>query len=428
MKAYKVTNIFLLAIAILFIACDGTISSDSAASQNKNIVNLESNLERNAAPLSSENELSVLAESNNKFAFSIFDKLYKNENANIFFSPYSISEALAIVYAGAKGDTKTEIASVFNFDSTDDVKLHENFNALDLHLNSDDENYILNLSNAIWIQKNYPVLDSYLDTIKVNYGANIKALDFINKTEESRITINEWVEEQTNKRIKDILSKGSINQSTPIVITNTVYFKGEWSQAFQKSYTNNSIFTAEDGSTKQIPFMNKYDGHYKYLKESYYQAIELPYKGGKSSMLIILPNENEFTNTVDNIENIYNNMASMSDTNLILKMPKFEFSTPKYDIKQYLETLGMLTPFSEGADFTNMSSDKSLFIDSIAHKAFIKVDENGTEATAATVVVDGNISAVDITTTFNVNRPFMIFIKDNVSKQILFMGLIKEPN
>ena len=424
MSTNKMIYILLFTSLLLLVACGSGTSSNTS---NENIVNLESNLARNTAPTSSENELLSLADNNNKFAFSIFDKLYNNEQGNVFFSPYSISEALAIVYAGTKGDTKTEIASVFNFNATNDYKLHESFNALDLHLKSEDENYIFNLSNAIWVQNNYHILDTYLDTIKVNYGADVRALDFVNKTEESTIAINEWVEEQTNKRIKDIIPVGGVNNSTPVVITNTVYFKGQWLNNFIKYYTKDDTFTAENGSSKQTPFMHQYGGNYKYLNESYYQAIELPYKGEKSSMLIVLPDENELLNTIDNIESIYQNISTMNYQNIILKMPKFEFSTPAYDIKKYLKTLGMFTPFSQNADFSNMTSNPTLFIDSISHKAFIVVDEEGTEAAAATAVVDGNVSGVANQITFDINRPFIILIKDDMSGQILFMGLIKEP-
>jgi len=426
MKVKKTLQTLLIIGFVSFSGCDNIFTANSSDNSDI-IISLESNLTINLAPSSSENELLTLVDNNNKFAFSIFDKLHKSEEGNIFFSPYSISEALAIVYAGAKGDTKTEIASVFNFNTVDEKNLYESFNALDLHLNSEDENYIFDLSNAIWIQNNYPVLDSYLDTIKVNYGAKVQAVDFVNKTEESRLAINEWVEEQTHQRIKDIIPEGGVNKSTPVVITNTVYFKGQWLNNFQKAYTKDDIFTLENGFSTETTFMNQYDGNYKYLKESYYQAIELPYKGKKSSMVIILPDKNELLNTIDNIESIYKNIAPMSYQNIILKMPKFEFSTPAYDIKEYLKTLGMITPFYQGADFTNMTSDANLFIDSIAHKAFIVVDEDGIEAAAATAVVDSNISGVANQITFDINRAFILFIKDNMSGQILFMGLIKEP-
>ena len=410
-------NVMLTTEVLLLAGCN----SSSPTEENLSI--LSSSLTRNLAPKANNNELQALAENNNKFAFTIFDKLYKNEKGNIFFSPYSISEALAIVYAGAKGDTKTEIASVFNF-NTDDDNLHESFNALDLHLKSEDENYIFNPNNAIWIQKNYPILEGYLNTIKVNYGANIKVLDFVNKTEESRVIINKWVKKETNQRITEIIPEGGVNQATPIVITNTVYFAGEWLKKFDKSYTKNDTFTAEDGFSKQTPFMKQYDWNYKYLQESYYQAIELPYKGEKSSMLIVLPDENEYINTIDNIESIYQNIKDMSYSNIILKMPKFEFSTPLYDIKEYLKTLGMIAPFYGSADFSNMTSDNSLFIGSISHKAFIMIDEEGTEAAAATVVVDINISLPDNVITFDINRGFIIFIKDDNTNQILFIGTI----
>ncbi len=226
----------------------------------------------------STNELLTLADNNNQFAFTLFDKLYDDEAGNIFFSPYSISKALAVVYAGANGDTKTEMASVLNFEIEHEEQLHNSFNGLDLHLNQNDENYTFEVANAMWPQKDFPVLDSYLNTIKVNYGANVKTLDYVKQTETSRVAINNWVEEKTHERIKDIIPKGEIDDATLFVLTNAVYFKGQWLSEFYENDTKDATFTAEDGSTHEIAFMNQRELYYQYLKEDNYQAINLPYQ------------------------------------------------------------------------------------------------------------------------------------------------------
>ena len=409
---------------LLLIGC----SNDSSTTKNK-IETLESNLTRDLKPDVTNSELIALAQNNNQFAFSIFDKLFQSEEDNIFFSPYSISEALAIKYAGAKGDTKAEIASVFNFDMNNDEQLHKSFNGLDLHLNHDDENYTFNIVNSIWIQKDYSILDSYLDTIKVNYGAKIRTLDYIQEREKSRVVINDWVKNQTHNHIQEIIPQGMIDDFTRFVLVNAVYFKGKWLSPFYATYTKNSIFTLEDGSTKMIPFMKQVESTYNYIKGDSFQSIELPYQGSKSSMIIVFPDEGEFSNNIDDIERIYQeSYENMRVENIaILKIPKFEFKTPLYDIKEHLKDLGMNKPFSSSANFGNMTSDNSLKIDSILHQAFIKVDENGTEATATTIAIDSNLTGSLNSIILDINRPFIFFIKDNMTQQILFMGVIKEP-
>jgi len=422
-----IATIFL-PIGLSFILLTGcTEDSKNDTSSNSNITTLESNLTRNLTPEVSHDELLTLADSNNQFAFTLFDKLYDNETGNIFFSPYSITEALAVVYAGANGDTKTEMASVLNFDINQEEQLHNRFNGLDLHLNQNDENYTFEVANAMWPQKDFPVLDSYLNTIKVNYGANVKTLDYVNQTEASRIAINNWVEEKTHERIKDIIPKGEIDETTLLVLTNAVYFKGRWQSEFYEDDTKNATFTAEDGSTHEIAFMNQRELYYQYFKTDNYQAINVPYQKNRSSMLIILPDEGAFSNAINNIERIYRQtQENMTSKNIALKMPKFEFHTPLYNIKEYLKILGMNQPFLASADFSNLSNT-TLKIDAVLHKAFIKVDEKGTEATAATVVIDANVTKPPEPIVFNINRPFIFFIKDTLSGQILFMGVMRTP-
>ena len=285
----KLLTQIVLSISLLLLS--GCADSSSPSKEVLSITKLESNATRDLTPDVSEVELLTLAENNNKFAFTIFSELRKSSASNVSFSPYSISEAFAIACSGANGDTKTEIASVFNFDPEDDVKLHKGFNALSLDLNYEDDIYTFESNNAIWIQRDYSILPSYLDAIQINYGANVKTLDFINKSESSRVTINEYVQEKTHGRVEEILPDGMITEDTRVVLTNTVYFKGTWSTQFDRYDTKDDTFTKENGSTQQVPFMLRHDASFKYLRQDNYQAIELPYVGDKSSMLIILPDE-----------------------------------------------------------------------------------------------------------------------------------------
>lgn len=424
MNNYNILSKMLISTGLLFlIGCSDPVEYSE---EKNNIELLESILTRNLAPSSSQSEVLALADNNNKFTFSIFNQLYESESNNIFFSPYSISEALAVAYVGANSNTKTEMASVLNFDLDNDNLLHDSFNSLNLQLSNSDNNYTFEINNAIWIQKDLSLLDSYLDTIKVNYGANIKTLDFINETQASRLAINNWIKEQTHDRIEEVISEDALNNTTRVVLTNTVYFKGEWLNKFTESSTSDDTFTTIDGSTKQTSYMNQYNVSYKYINTDNYQAIELPYKGDKSSMLIIIPDAGTFTDTLSNLESIYQSISNMNYESINLKMPKFEFNSPLYDIKNHLKNLGMVTPFSINADFSNMTGDQSLLIDSISHKAFLKIDEDGTEAAAVTVIASSdsnyNLNTIDV----DINRPFIIFIKDDETKQILFMGTIKD--
>jgi len=434
-KSMKVIYIGLF--VILLTGCnennDKSISTIDS-NTDENIVLLESKLERDLNPKVSENELKTLADNNNKFAFEIFEKLSQSEESNIFFSPYSISEVLALVYAGAKGETKTEMASVLHFDIDNEEQLHRSFNGLDLHLNYSDEEYTFSIANSLWPQSGYPIMDSYLDTLKVNYGAKIRSLDYKNRAKGSRETINNWIEDKTNGRIKDIIPQGSLNNSTRLVLTNAVYFKGQWRAEFSKSATQNDTFILLDGSTKQIPFMHQPEWYFDYMKSDNYQAINLPYRPfdeDKTSMLIIVPKNGKFENVLNNITSIYQETNdNISSTNINLKMPRFEFTTEVYQLNKYLIALGMSHAFLDIADFSNISNGEKIKIDSVSHKAFIKVDEKGTEAAAATVAtaVAESLQIKPEPIDFYIDRPFIFFIKDNLTNQILFMGVIKDPN
>jgi serpin B len=406
--------IFLIVLMLTFVSCD----SDST---NSSIT--QSNLKRDLSPQASKQQIKTLTLNNNKFAFKMFEKLHKPEVENLFFSPYSISEALVMTYAGAKGETKNEMADVLHFEENDDL-LFKSFNALDLDLSFDDGNYTLSVINALWPQKNYEFLDSYLDTIMVNFGAKLRNLDYANKPEESRIIINDWIEDKTKQRIKDLIPKKSITPLTRFVITNAIYFKAKWRKEFSKHITKEEDFTNINGQIKKVFMMNQ-DEQFKYKESDIYQVAEFPYKKDKSSMLIVFPKEGKYEQVIQNLESVYADSLDLSlYHHLDVKMPKFEFTTKNYSLVKHFKELGMVKAFND-ANFSNMSDKENLQISEIIHKAFIKVDEEGSEAVAATTVllkVTGGVVTLDKPIKFHLNRPFIFFIKDQKSDQILFMG------
>ena len=422
MKVQLKSLSLMLVATLMFVGCGND--------PKEKLVVASSKLSRDLNPAVSESQLKNLSEDNNAFAFDIFAKLQENEHKNIFISPYSISQALAMTYAGAKGVTKNQMTQTLHFNQNDD-DLHSSFNALDLHLNYTEGNYTFSVVNALWAQKGYKFLDNYLDLLKVNYGADVNLLNFA-EGEKSRQIINSWVGDKTHQKIKDLIPKGALNAETKFVLTNAIYFKGDWLNEFEKENTKKGDFTLLDESRKEVDFMHQTD-YFPYADDENYQAIELPYKGNRTSMVVVLPKDGKFQDVASDIKNVYQKVISdKNQTRINLKMPKFKFTTDVYRLKEYFKKLGMVEPFSDEADFSGMTGEPKLKIKEILHKAFIKVDEKGSEAAAATAVIMNAASATGPTEpikTINmfINRAFLFFIRDIKSGQVLFMGIVKDP-
>jgi serpin B len=246
-----------------------------------------------------EGEQALLVEGNSAFAFELYRAL-KGEEGNLFYSPYSISLALAMTYAGARGETEEQMADVLHF-LLDQSKLHPAFNWLDAELASrgegaqgkDGGEFRLNIANAIWGQKDYSFLSVFLDVLAENYGAGLKILDFVNETEKSRITINDWISQETEGRIKDLIPPGAVDALTRLVLTNAIYFNAAWAYPFDKKMTENGLFYLLDGVQVTVPMM-KQTRSFGYTKGENYQAVELPYDGRELSMVILLPALGDF--------------------------------------------------------------------------------------------------------------------------------------
>ncbi|MFO7918766.1 MAG: serpin family protein [Anaerolineae bacterium] len=413
----------LLLLPLLIVAgCEAPVQEERAG-----VVRAEE--ERISEPQVGEDDLDALVEGNSAFAFDLYRFLAKEED-NLFYSPYSISLALAMTHAGARGETEAQMADVLHF-TLPQEELHPAFNALDLALASrgeeEEEGFRLHVVNALWGQKGYEFLSEFLRTLAENYGAGLRVLDFATKPEESRVTINDWVAEETEERIEDLLPKNAIDRSTVLVLTNAIYFNAAWQHPFQEEQTEDGTFYLRDGEEVTVPMMNQTES-FAYGEGEGYQALELPYEDEELSMVILLPKEGgfeEFEGTLDagRVEAI---VQDMTRTSVNITMPKFshEWDT---SLKETLSALGMPVAFSSDADFSGMTGSRGLFIDDVIHKAFVAVDEEGTEAAAATAVImreSAPLSPVE----FTVDHPFIFLIRDRETGTILFVGRVMDPS
>ncbi len=372
----------------------------------------------------------AIVEANNKFAFNLYSE-YKSGEGNIFFSPYSISTALAMTYEGARGKTAEEMRQVFYFPEDDNLR-KSSFASIYNEINKKDKAYKLSTANALWAQKDYSFLEEYVSIVENYYGGKATNLDFIKETEESRQTINGWIEDQTNDKIKDLIPVGALNKLTRLVITNAVYFKGTWVKQFEKKDTREEDFTTSSGQKVKTPMMRLVgnDAVFSYAENDNLQILELPYNGENLSMLVILPKED-----LMDIEKSINSEKVSEWKNRLRKqrvdifIPKFKFET-KYLMAGTLAEMGMPTAFSDSADFTGMEDDpeENFKIDKVIHQAFVEVNEEGTEAAAATAVIMTGITSVGPPTPiFRADHPFIFIIQQKSTGNILFMGRVSNP-
>jgi len=386
---------------------------------------------RATPPVAAEADLAGLVAGNSAFAFDLYQALRTSEG-NLFYSPYSISQALAMTYAGAAGETKRQMADTLGFTLPDD-QLHPAFNALDLELASRAEGgrgregheFRLNIVNAIWGQEGYAFLPEFLDVLAQNYGAGLRLLDFVQAPEESRLAINGWVSEQTEGKIEDLIAQGLIDELTRMVLANAIYFNAPWSFPFDAQFTEDGTFHLLDGSEVAVPMMKR-GNKMIYAEGDGYQALNLGYGLGEMSMLILLPQAGQFETfesslTADRVDAI---VGSLEEWGVRLAMPKFKFES-SFDLGETLAAMGMPDAFG-AADFSGMTGSRELFISFVTHKAFVSVDEKGTEAAAATALGMA-ASAPQKDAEFIVDRPFIFLIRDYETGAILFLGRVVNP-
>jgi serpin B len=394
---------------------------------------LKSDKERITSPDVSPSEQALLVEGNSAFAFELYQAL-KGEEGNLFYSPYSISLALAMTYAGARGETAQQMADTLKFMLEQD-KLHPAFNWLDAELakrgegaeGKDGDGFRLNIVNAIWGQKDYEFLSDFLDVLAENYGAGLRILDFITETEKSRLIINDWVSDQTEGRIEDLIPQGAIDALTRLALTNAIYFNAAWEYPFDEEMTADGPFYLLDGGQAIVPMMQQTES-FGYTDGEGYQAVELQYDGNELSMVIFLPEAGNFEAFEEGLQAqqfdaIINDLQS---TRVTLTMPKFEFDS-EFSLKDTLAGMGMPIAFSSEADFSGMTGNRELSISDVIHKAFVAVDEAGTEAAAATAVIMKLTAVPEPPVEVTIDHPFIFLIRDIETGAILFVGRVMNP-
>jgi serpin B len=387
-----------------------------------------------SSPNVSDSALETLVDGNNEFALDLYKQLSADKDGNLFFSPYSISLALAMTYAGANGQTEEQMAEVLHF-LLEDEELHAAFNKLAIELNSRNEvpegsnaqGFQLNIVNATWGQEDFEFMQAFLDVLAENYDAGIRLRDYESDPEACRQTLNDWVSEQTNGKIEDLIPEGAIDELTRLVLTNAIYFKAAWLHQFNEEYTYDDTFYLEDGSTVTVPMMHQTD-RFSYVNGDSYTAVELLYDIYNMSMVIIMPDEGSFADfesslTAELVDSI---IDSMSSGKVNLTMPKFEF-TSDFNLSDALQAMGMTDAFSDSADFSGITNKADLAISDVIHKAFISVDEEGTEAAAATAVIVSQTSMPTEIVDININHSFIFLIRDIETNTTLFIGRVINP-
>jgi len=370
----------------------------------------------------------AIEDSNNQFALDLYAKLRKKPG-NLFFSPYSISTALAMVYAGARGETERQMAKALCFGLPQE-SIHPAFFQLQHGLNErgGKGTYELTVSNALWGQKGYGFLKEFLDIVKINYEGGFNEVDFAKDAESVRQTINKWVEDKTNGKIKDLISPGVLNRLTRLVLTNAIYFKGNWATQFDEKKTKESPFTLLNGEKINVPMMNQ-KAEFNYMETENFQGLELPYIDNELSMFILLPKDINGLGELEKsltVETLSNWDEAFRKREVIVSTPKFKM-TSKFSLADVLQSMGMNNAFSGKANFSGMNGKRDLFISEVIHKAFVDVNEEGTEAAAATAVAIRATSIRPQIPIFKADHPFLFLIRDNKSESILFMGRVMNP-
>jgi serpin B len=424
-----------LALASLFglAACGGSgpgIDPDPPGTE------LKSDKQRITAPEVTPAELEAQVAGNTNFALDLYHQIRADSDGNLFFSPHSIEIALAMTWAGARGQTESDMAAALHFGSAQEG-LHPIFNHIDLELNkrgegaegADGEGFRLNVVNAIWGQIGYTFLDDFLDVLAENYGAGLRLLDFAADPAGAASEINVWVEALTEGRIADLIPENALSEYTKLVLVNAIYFNAAWQSPFEKEHTADGPFHTADGRTVSVPMMHQEFESPYYLGEGF-SAVELPYDGMELSMLVLIPDAGGLTAFEDRLHGalLVQVQAGMDHGIVDLSMPRWELDGETVSLAKILKDLGMQVAFSAAADFSGMNGDGGLMIHDVLHQAFVKVNEAGTEAAAATAVIVGDTSIPPAGPTIVLDRPFIYLIQDKPTGQILFVGRVSDPS
>ncbi len=385
-----------------------------------------------SAPPSSTSDQAEIVKGSNAFAVDLYAQLSK-QPGNLFFSPESISTAFGMAYAGARGQTAIEMKHVFHF-TLPPEKLHPAMGALLAEMNAQHKGYELRVADALWAQQDASFEPTYLKLVQSDYAAGFHRVNFKLSPETVRTTINAWVEKQTNNKITDLIGPGALNPTTRLVLTNAIYFKGNWQDQFDKEATQKEEFHLSAAQWVMTSMMHR-TGGYQYYDGGTFQAIELPYAGNEISMVVLLPKKTE---GLAALEKSFTS-RSASDwiqklepvDKVILTLPRFTM-TQQFELNSALTAMGMPQPFSGAADFSGMTGKPDFAISAAIHKAFIDVDEQGTEAAAATAIVMYATAMqqrfpAPPPIVFRADHPFLFILLDTKSGSMLFLGRVADP-
>ncbi|XP_070603255.1 leukocyte elastase inhibitor-like [Erythrolamprus reginae] len=377
-----------------------------------------------------------LANANSQFALDLFQKLSEaHPTGNVFFSPLSLSSALAMVALGARDNTASELLKTLHFDGVED--LHSVFHKLNAKINRSNAPYTLKLANRLYGEKTFNFLSDFLATTKNLYGAELSTVDFSNAPDKAKKEINQWVEQQTEGKIPELLSEGSINEMTKLVLVNAIYFKGNWAKAFKEEDTEDKLFRINKTEKKNVKMMfMKEKLPFGYIPECKCRVLELPYNGEELSMIILLPDSIEDNSTgleqleqqltLEKLQEWTQPQNMDSDVDVYVHLPRFQLEE-QYDLKSYFEALGLVDVFDSGkANLSGMSGSPDLHVSKIVHKSFLEVNEVGTEAAAATAAILA-VLCLPREEHFIADHPFLFFIRHNPTDTILFLGRFASP-
>ena len=417
----------LLAAAVMasgLAGCNGPASIETIVNADE----ARSEKPRGAADSPAVDSVPDLVAGNTEFALDLYGALFDGGN-NLFLSPYSLSVALAMTYAGARGETERQMAEVLHF-SLPQAQLHPAFGALDQALagggQDDPQAFQSRLVHALWGQEGDTLLESFLDTLAENYGAGMQPVDF-RQADEARRQINHWGLEQAENRIEELLPPGALDPETALVLTSAAHFQAAWLKPFAAEATHEANFTLLGGGQVMVPTMEQV-ADLGYAELPAVQAVELPYAGGEFSMVILLPDEGSFESfarglDADQLEAI---LGALTPTSLRLALPKFRYDAG-FELRDTLIDLGMVDAFGDQADFSGIDGTHELFIEQVYHQAFVEVDEAGTKAAAASAVAIALKGTLQAELDVRAERPFLFLIRNLDTNTILFLGHVVHP-
>jgi serpin B len=385
------------------------------------------------APPAQTAAVESLVDGNTQFALDLYARLRAQEDGNLFCSPYSISTALAMTWAGARTQTADQMAQTLHFEGPQNrvaAAFGELARSLEDSGGEDEPARVeLAIANRLWGQQGETFLDPFLDTIRTSYGGGLKTVDFLADLEESRKTINDWVADQTRDRIRDLLRQGDLSPGMLLVLTNAIYFKGDWLTQFDPEKTRDGRFFINDEKAVEVPMMSL-KSDFGLFESDDLQVLEMPYDGQRLAMVILLPRARDGLADLEEMlsdETLDAWLEELAVRETQVFLPRFKV-TSRFDLGQTLEQMGMPLAFTPGrADFSGMNGRRDLFIGKVIHQAWVKVDEEGTEAAAATAV-GMMTTSLERPPLFNANHPFLFMIRDRETGSILFIGRVVDPS